>query len=397
VRGVGWDGAATVAHWPGFPPLPGDRTADACVVGLGASGLAAVDALVGRGLSVIGLDAGRVAAGAAGRNGGFLIGGPAPTLHEAIASWGECAVDLYRETLAELDALAQRLRPGVLRRVGSIRLAGLPGDPVDAAEEADRAAELADCATHARALRAHGIAVDDYAGPLGEGLFLPDDAAVNPAVRALEIAARLEHRATLHEHTRVLRVRPGQVSTVHGTVRAAVVIVAVDGRLHRVVPKLGAQVRTARLQMLTTAPVAPGRLPCPVYGRWGYDYAQQTPDGRLFVGGGRDRFAAEEWTSASSPTEPVQRYIGGVAERMAGGPVRVTHRWAASVGFTDDGRPVCARVADGVVAIGGYSGTGNLVGPVAARAAVALACDGTPPPDWCAGFEPEKASGTIEG
>jgi hypothetical protein len=32
-----------------------------------------------------------------------------------------------------------------------------------------------------------------------------------------------------------------------------------------------------------------------------------------------------------------------------------------------------------VVAIGGYSGTGNLVGPVAARAAVALALDGTPP------------------
>jgi glycine/D-amino acid oxidase-like deaminating enzyme len=81
---------------------------------------------------------------------------------------------------------------------------------------------------------------------------------------------------------------------------------------------------------------------------------------------------------------------------MAAAPVQVTHRWAASVGFTDDGRPVCAQVADGVVAVGGYSGTGNLVGPVAARAAVGLACDGTPPPDWCAGSEQERASGTIE-
>ena len=38
------------------------------------------------------------------------------------------------------------------------------------------------------------------------------------------------------------------------------------------------------------------------------------------------------------------------------------------------------QVADGVVACGGYSGTGNLVGPVAARAAVALLLDGTAPP-----------------
>ena len=272
----------------------------------------------------------------------------------------------------------------MLRRVGSIRLAGLPGDPANDAEAADRAAELADCAAQAATLREHGIAVEEYAGPLGQGLFLPDDAAVNPAERALEIAGRLEHRAALHERTRVRRVRAGEVVTEHGTVSAAVVIVAVDGKLHRVVPRLAKRVRTARLQMLATAPVAPGRLPCPVHGRWGYDYAQQTPDGRLFVGGGRDRFAADEWTSATAPTQPVQAYISRLAARMAGEPVQVTHRWGASVGFTDDGRPVCALVADGVVAIGGYNGTGNLVGPVAARAAVALACDGTSPPAWCA-------------
>jgi gamma-glutamylputrescine oxidase len=39
-------------------------------------------------------------------------------------------------------------------------------------------------------------------------------------------------------------------------------------------------------------------------------------------------------------------------------------------------------VAPGVIAIGGYNGTGNLVGPVAARAAVAYAIDGTVPPPF---------------
>ena len=63
---------------------------------------------------------------------------------------------------------------------------------------------------------------------------------------------------------------------------------------------------------------------------------------------------------------------------MAGAPVPVTHRWAASVGYTGDGRAaVRRRSTEASVACGGYNGTGNLVGPVAARAAVALALDGT--------------------
>jgi glycine/D-amino acid oxidase-like deaminating enzyme len=52
------------------------------------------------------------------------------------------------------------------------------------------------------------------------------------------------------------------------------------------------------------------------------------------------------------------------------------------VGFTPDGRPLCTPVADDAVAIGGYNGTGNLVGPVAARAAVAWLIDGTLPPPY---------------
>ena len=384
MTGVGWDTATTVAGWPGLPELPGDRTADVCVVGLGASGLAAVEAALDRGLSVIGVDAGRVASGAAGRNGGLLLGGPEPPLHDAIARWGDIAVELYRETLRELDRVIEALPPGTVRRVGSLRLAGLPGDPVDDAEVADRAREVEDCAAQAVALRAHGIAVEDYDGPLGRGILLPDDAATNPAVRVLATASRLEHRAALFERTPVTRVRSGEVQTLSGTVRAGAVVVAVDGRLEEIVPALRGRVRTARLQMLATEPVAPTRLPCPVYGRWGYDYAQQGPDGRLYVGGGRDLFVYDEWTPRTEPTADVQGYLETIATRVAGEPVEVTHRWAASVGFTDDERPLCVRVEDGVVAVGGYSGTGNLVGPVTARAALACALDGTPPPAWCA-------------
>jgi glycine/D-amino acid oxidase-like deaminating enzyme len=202
-------------------------------------------------------------------------------------------------------------------------------------------------------------------------------------LRAIRLAQELTGRARLHEHSPVTAIGPGRVETERGAVAAPVVIVAVDGRLATLLPRLAGRVRTARLQMIATAP-APPRLPCPVYGRWGYDYAQQLPDGRLFVGGGRDRFAEAEWTDATEPTADVQGYIDGVAARMAGRPVQVTARWAASVGFTADARPLCTVVEDGLVAVGGYNGTGNLVGPVAARAAVALAVDHVPPPAWAA-------------
>jgi glycine/D-amino acid oxidase-like deaminating enzyme len=378
--GVAWDADALVAAWPGLPSIDGDLTADVCVVGLGGSGLAAVADLVERGLSVVGVDAGRVGAGAAGRNGGFLLAGPSAFLHRAIQTWGQSAIDLYRDTLAELNRLSELLGPEVIRRQGSIRLAGLPGEPTE-----DETADLADCAELASTLRDNGFGVEDYDGELGRGLFIPDDAAMNPARRALGMAALLQPRAALYEHSPALQIDTGTVRTPGGTVSADVILVAIDGKLEVALPALQGRVRTARLQMLGTDPVARQRLPCPVYCRWGYDYAQQDAQGRLYVGGGRDKFVDSEWTTDTTPTPDVQRYIETVAQRMAGQPVTVASRWAASVAYTDDGRPLCAEVTPGVVAFGGYNGTGNLVGPLAARAAAALAIDGTPVPEYFCG------------
>jgi glycine/D-amino acid oxidase-like deaminating enzyme len=51
----------------------------------------------------------------------------------------------------------------------------------------------------------------------------------------------------------------------------------------------------------------------------------------------------------------------------------VTHRWAASVGYTRDGLPFLGEVRERVWAAGGYSGTGNVVGAVCGRAMAARA------------------------
>ena len=111
------------AAWENPPALQGDVSADLCVVGLGGSGLAAVGAALEAGASVVGIDAGPIAGGAAGRNGGFLLAGGAIFHHAAVAAWGEeRAVGIYQESLAELDRLAAELGP-IVRRVGSLRMA----------------------------------------------------------------------------------------------------------------------------------------------------------------------------------------------------------------------------------------------------------------------------------
>jgi glycine/D-amino acid oxidase-like deaminating enzyme len=157
------------------------------------------------------------------------------------------------------------------------------------------------------------------------------------------------------------------VRTERGFVRTPQVVVAVDGCLERLLPELASRVRTARLQMLATEPTTEIRLSRPVYARWGYDYWQQRPDGAIALGGARDIAGDSEWTTNATPTDVVQQALERRLREQLGVRAPISHRWAASVGYTDDGLPVVAEVRPGVWAVGGYSGTGNVIGSLLGR------------------------------
>lgn len=342
-------------------PLSGDLDCDLCVVGLGGSGLSAVREGLARGLDVVGLDAQGVASGAAGRNGGFLLAGIAAFHHDAVrALGGPRATALYRATLAEVDAMWRDM-PEHVRRTGSLRIA--------ATED-----ELEDCAAQLEQMRADGLPVETYSGPEGEGLLFPDDAVCDPLARCRTLARRaVADGARLFAHTTAQRVGPTAVTTDRGVVRCRAVVVAVDGGLEKVLPELKGVVRTARLQMLATAPTREVELPRPVYRRYGYEYYQQLPTGRIAIGGFRDVAGDGEWTHAASPHPNVQDRLTSFVRDVLGVRVPITHRWAARVGYSRGVLPVFARLRDGVIAIGGYSGTGNVVGAILGREAVAAA------------------------
>jgi gamma-glutamylputrescine oxidase len=349
-----WD----VDGWTPLAPLDGDVTADVCVVGLGGSGLTAVGELVERGAVVVGIDAGQVAGGAAGRNGGFLLAGLAQPHHRVVGALGrERAAMLHRLTLDEMHRIAAAT-PNAVRITGSLRIE-------------DTAAGLDDCAQQLAALRADGFAVEEYDGPEGRGLLFPDDGVVQPLARCRALASA--YSAVLFEKTPALTIEPGRVTTPRGTVSCDAVLVCVDGRLEQVLPELAGTVRTVRLQMLCTAPTDQVRVPRPVYLRDGHEYWQQLPDGRLALGGFRDVGGTDEETDGTATTPVVQAALDRLLLGRLGVTVPVVARWGASVGYTRDGLPYAGEVRPGVFAAGGYCGTGNVVGALCARALVALA------------------------
>ncbi len=356
-----WDDAP----WAGFAPLDRDVAADACVVGLGGTGLAAVEALLAQGRSVVAIDAGVVAGGAAGRNGGLLLAGLAEFHHDAVERWGAAvATEAYQLTLEEIAR--RRLADGDdAWWPGSLRIA--------TAED-----EEADCGIQYEQMKADGLPVAWYDGAEGRGLLFPEDGAFHPMRRHRRLAQRLAAAgAQLHEGTRAVAFEPGVVRTASGArITADHVFACLDGRLVEAFPQFAPHARTVRLQMLATAPAGDVRIPRPVYANNAFDYWQQLPDGRVALGGGRDRFLARENTADDTPTPDIQAHLDRLLRETIGTQAPVTHRWAASVCYTDDQLPVVAEVHPGTWAIGAYSGTGNLVGPLCARGAVRRALGG---------------------
>jgi gamma-glutamylputrescine oxidase len=348
-----WDDASGTHH----QPLRGDQSCDVCVVGLGGSGLTSIVELRRLGLTVVGLDAGVIGGGAAGRNGGFLLAGLAAFHHDAVERYGrERAAALYRLTVVEIDRIAA-LTPELVHRPGSLRIA-------------DSLEERADCRHQLQAMNEDGLIAQWYDGPEGVGILVAGDGTFNPLARCRALAAHAVSRgAMLHEQSRVIGIDTSGVHTSDGLVHCRTVLVAVDGRLERLLPELSGRVRTARLQMLATAPTYEASFPRPVYSRWGYDYWQQRPDGTIALGGARDVGGEAEWTDDVTPTPPVQSALEARLRERLGVHAPVTHRWAASVGYTSDGLPIAERVRANVWAIGGYCGTGNVIGALLGRAA----------------------------
>jgi gamma-glutamylputrescine oxidase len=332
------------------PDVRLDSDPDVVVVGGGITGCSCALTLARGGVRVRLQDAREIAGGASGRNGGFALRGAPAAYDITRASIGrEAAQALWRATEDAIGEL-QSLAGDALRRLGSLRLA------VDEEERDELRAEF-------EALIEDGLDaewLDDLDGPLrgryAAALRHPGDAALQPARLVRRLAALAAGAgAEIRQHERL-----DSVAAAGG----ATVIVCTDGYPSGLLGELEGLIVPTRGQVIATEPIAERWFEVPHYGRHGFDYWHQTPDGRIVAGGFRDASLDTEFTDVEATTPVVQEALEAFVASLAGRPLRVDYRWAGIFGLVLDFLPVVGPIPghERVWAAGGYSGHGNVLG-----------------------------------
>ena len=364
-------------------PLPATRLhgePEVVVVGGGVTGCSCALTLAQAGVRVRLHEARAIASGASGRNGGFALRGGLAYYDAARSELGpEPARHFWELTERTLDRMAE-LAGDAFARTGSVRLADESEVALVRGEYEALVADGFDAVWH-----------DDLpprlAALYAAALEHPDDGSLRPArwVRRLARHAA-EAGAELREHEPVESVEElGDVP----------VVIATDGYTTGLVPFLDEAIRATRGQVLVTEPLPEMLYGRPHYARYGFDYWQQLPDGRLVLGGQRDTSPESEWTAVEETTPLIQGRLEALLEGLLGRVPKITHRWAGIFGSSPDGMPLAGRVGgtENLWVAAGYSGHGNVLG-LACGDLVARAILGEAPPELAL-FDPARLVSAV--
>lgn len=357
---------STVPAVPLSTELP--RMIDVAVIGGGLMGTATCYWLARQGVPVALLERTALAAGATGRNGGFVVVGPAESYPKAIARLGhEAARAAMNVTYENQTLLRQVLQEEAIdcdyREPGTIRLALTEEQVMQLTQEVQ--ARQAD-GFSAQFLEREYIQTPMAVEILG-GRFLPDQGLLHSARLVQGLAgAALRLGAEAYQAEVYGLVPDGkllQIQTSRGTLLAKTAIVAVNAWVSKLLPMLADIVIPIREQMLSYAPIAPVFTTGVSATVTVDEYWQQTPDGTILIGGCGSVAPHEDvgiWEN--SPTKVVQDAIEQVLPRLfpALAPLQVTQRWAGLLDYTTDSHPIVDRVPGmpNVFFVCGFSGHG---------------------------------------
>lgn len=362
--------------------LPGDAKVDVAIVGGGFSGLwnAYYLAKADPGLRIAVLERRVAGFGASGRNGGWAsaeLTVPPPVVAarfgtDAARAMAAALQDAVREIgrVCETEGIDAHLAHG-----GSLKVATSPLEADRLRAELEALAALAVREDDRRWLDADGAAERIGVRGLRGAVFTPHCAVVQPARLARGLARVLEGLGVeIHEGTTARVVRPGQVRTDRGSVRADVVVRALEGETG----SLRGHERlllAVHIHMGVTEPLPPsfweevgwrGRealadaRPVSVY-------AQRTADDRIALGLARGH-PHPGWLTPHYVVPTAARRLRATLARLfpAAAGARIERLWSGYIGASRDGFP-SGGLRDGIAWAGGYLGDGVAASNLAGR------------------------------
>ncbi|MGR8009872.1 NAD(P)/FAD-dependent oxidoreductase [Streptomyces hypolithicus] len=379
-----------ISYWyanEGIPaprePLPGDATADVCIVGGGYTGLWTAYYLKKAVpfLNITILEGKFCGYGASGRNGGWLYNGIAGRDRYAKLHGHDAAVRLQQamnDTVTEVinTAAAENIDADI-HQGGVLEVAYTPAQLTrlkhfHAAEIAFGEKERTLHGARETADRVH------VTGAVGS-TWTPHGARLHPVKLLKGLATAVEALGvTIHESTPVTEIKPKHAVTPYGTVRAPYILRCTEG----FTAGLKGQRRSwlpMNSSMIVTDPI-----PASVWDTIGWEgretlgdmahayvYAQRTADDRIAIGGRGVPYRYASRTDNDGRTQPatieaLREILVRFFPTTAGIPI--AHAWSGVLGVPRDW---CSTVAldrsTGIGWAGGYVGSGVATTNLAAR------------------------------
>ncbi|MBF9031393.1 FAD-dependent oxidoreductase [Rhodobacterales bacterium HKCCE3408] len=351
------------------PPLRGAVRADVCIVGAGYTGLSAALHLARAGRSVVVLEAYRIGHGASGRNGGQLLGGQRVDQTELekmlgadhakrLWDYGYESVRLARELIETggIDCDLQR---------GAVLAARRPDEVPELHEYVEHLATRYGY-TEAEALDRDGVAGYVNSPVFHGGLIDHHSGHLNPFAYACGLGrlAR-EAGAEIHEESRVTSIDGRTVRTAEGHVEADEIVLAGNGYLGGLEPRVSARVMPINNYVVATEPLPDGaalrQRVCASDSNFVVNYFRTTSDNRLVFGGGETygyRFPAD---IAAMVRKPMSRIFPHLKD------VVIDDAWGGTLAITMRRMPHFARPRPGLWSASGYSGHGVSTATLAGR------------------------------
>jgi gamma-glutamylputrescine oxidase len=361
------------------PVLDGPVETDVCVIGAGYTGLSAALHLAQRGYSVTVLEARRVGWGASGRNGGQIGTGQRRDEDMLEAQFGrDAAHDLFQlaeEAKALVRDLVSRHAIDCDLREGQILCAAKPAHAHDLAA---RAARLASDYGYPQQqpLSREELRTLVASPAFFGGVFDAGAAHLHPLNYVLGLAragvasgVRIFERSPATGYT---GTAPVQVRTPQGSVRATTVVLACNGYLGRLEPRIADRIMPINNFVLATEPLGARAAQLITNGACAHDtlfvvnYFRLSADQRLIFGGGENytpRFPADLKAL-------VRRHMLRVFPQLE--DVRIDHAWGGTLAITMNRLPHVGRLDGDLWFAHGYSGhgvaTATLAGQLLAEA-----------------------------